>query len=431
MTVTERIAIVDARPIRPVASDTYWDRAVVVRDQLEAQLREALAAEWLVALVFSSAKGNYPPWVKLEAWLPDAPGTPDRMGGKERAELLIVVDVKPYHLHQLVVSAQATRGGRTIGLEQRPAFSPADVAEWTRYTLHRAGKPSSYHPILDTLLPNWIARWKHNPLDRAYRTRWFFTATGLLGLGALVLFAVAAAAVANDVAPFGVLAVVGGVACLIISAVIARRRLHMVFVPVQSVVAPRNLGLVDSWHAVIAELGRDYDEIKARLVAAIAAEAPPGLSCLTEAYGYRTPNGYEERERLVVSKGQGVVQVHIYRFSDDLFVGWHAYLNWAQWNESAAVSSKFEGGQAVEFRELRQGYYIPNQFDLIDLNGLSELVHRRLERELKAILNEKEIDQEIDFSIIRGDRDAALDQQRHGDQNSSRRGWRYVASQQS
>jgi hypothetical protein len=56
---------------------------------------------------------------------------------------------------------------------------------------------------------------------------------------------------------------------------------------------------------------------------------------------------------------------------------------------------------------------VPNQFDLMDLNSLTELVHRRIERELKAILKEKAIDQEIDFKIIRGDRDRALDKEQH------------------
>jgi hypothetical protein len=431
MTAAESATVVDARPMRPVAVDTSWDRAVATRDRLAAQLRDALATERLEALVFASANGNYPPWVKLEAWLPAPERASNATDGRERAELLIVVDVKPYHLHQLVISVQATRGGKTISVAQRAVFSNTDVVEWTRYTLHRAGKPSSYRPLLDALLPSWIARWKHNPLDRAYRTRWLSTATGLLGLGALALLLVAAAAAAADAAPVAIFAAIAAVGCLIGAGVIARRRLHTVFVPEQSAIAPRNLGLVDSWHAVIAELGRDYDAIKARLVNSIAVEDAAGLSCLTEAYGYRTPNGYEERERLVVAKGQGVAQVHIYRFSDDLFVGWDAYLNWAQWNETASVSSKLDGRQAVEFRELRQGYYVPNQFDLIDLNALSELVHRRIERELKTILKEKEIDQEIDFSIIRGDRDAALNQQRHGDQTSSRRSWRYVANQQS
>jgi len=35
--------LVDARPVRPVSADTCWDRAVALREQLAAQVREALA----------------------------------------------------------------------------------------------------------------------------------------------------------------------------------------------------------------------------------------------------------------------------------------------------------------------------------------------------------------------------------------------------
>ena len=94
----------------------------------------------------------------------------------------------------------------------------------------------------------------------------------------------------------------------------------------------------------------------------------------------------------------------------------NSFLNWAQWSETKPVSTRIEGRNEIEFRELRTGVYIPNQLDLIDLQSLSELVHRRIEREIKAILKEKAIDQEIDFKIIRGDRDRALDKERHKEQ---------------
>ena len=78
-------------------------------------------------------------------------------------------------------------------------------------------------------------------------------------------------------------------------------------------------------------------------------------------------------------------------------MGWDAFLNWAKWQETDAVARKIKGRSETEYRQLAKGTYIPNQFDLIDLDSLSELVHRRLERELKAILKEKAIDQEIDL----------------------------------
>jgi len=409
---------IDARPIRPTGSDTVWDRAVQRRDQLYAEVKAALAAEAIDALVFVSANGNYPPWVKLEAWLPP-PGGGD---GRERAELLLVVDAKPYHRHPVVVSARATRGKKAIRVEALASLSASQVAEWTRFAVRRGGKPRNYHPVLDALLRPF--GWRVNRIDRAYRNGWLPSGPRLLGLGSILLAGWGAADDAVALIPLGVVG-------LLAAGIWAGRRWRAVFVPEQAVVAPRNLGLVDSWHAVIAELGGSYAEIKQRLIDTISAERGAGLACQTELYGYRTPNGYEERERLVVSKGQALVQVHVYRFNNDLFVGWHAYLNWAQWGETAPVSRKIQKSRTVEFRELRQGYYIPNQLDLIDLSSLSELVHRRIERELKAILKEKEIDQEIDFSIIRGDRDVALDKSRHADQGTPRRGWRYQSTQAS
>ena len=159
----------------------------------------------------------------------------------------------------------------------------------------------------------------------------------------------------------------------------------------------------------------------------VAEDASPGIACQTETYTHRAPNGYEQRERLVIARDQGMVHVHIYQFGHDLFVGWYAYVNWAQWAETKAVAVKIHGGQEVEYRDLRPAIYVPSQFDLIDLSSLSEFVHRRLERELKALMKEKAIDQEIDFKVIRGDRDRALDQERHAsdEKKSGGAAWSY------
>ena len=62
-----------------------------------------------------------------------------------------------------------------------------------------------------------------------------------------------------------------------------------------------------------------------------------------------------------------------------------------------------------EYRGVRPGLYIPNEFDLIDLNALSDIVHRRIIKVLRDILREHEIDQQFDFKILRADRDKVLD----------------------
>jgi hypothetical protein len=434
------VASIDARPIRATSTDTPWDRAVKLRYSLVSQMRATLEEIGFEALLFVSSNGNYPPWAKLEAWLP-RPSGPDR-GGRERVELVLVVDVKPYNKSELVVSAYATRGARKLSVTNRPDFSERDVRDWTLYTLRRAGKPRNYSPVLDalhglvaTVLP-FLPGPHANPVQAQYRNRFRVSRAGALGLLSLIVLvgsiaALSAPDIADD-APWMAILPWLGVAGLIVTFFLVRRRRHAVHVTDQPTVPPRNPGMVDSWHAVVAEIGRDFAAARDRLVATLKAEeGVAGLTCQMETYGYRTPNGYEERERLVVSKGQCFVHVHIYPFSDDLFVGWDAYLNWAKWDETAPVSRKAQSGMTIEFRELRQGFYVPNQFDLIDLNSLSELVHRRLEREIKAMIKERGIDQDIDFRIIRGDRDVALDQSRRGQGASgkSKPAWQYVAGE--
>jgi hypothetical protein len=83
--------------------------------------------------------------------------------------------------------------------------------------------------------------------------------------------------------------------------------------------------------------------------------------------------------------------------------------------ESEPIAIKAEWRRVTQFVSLEPAIYVPQQFDLMDLNSLSEFVHRAIEQELRAILKEKALDQEIDFEIIRGDRDRALDRSRHGE----------------
>ncbi len=169
--VTARL---DARPILPVSTATVWDEAIRVRDRLAAVVAATLAHEQVDALLIKSQAGNYPAWIRLEAWLPDPVG---RRGVHERSDLELIVDTKPFNRYPLVYTARASRGKRAIAIVKRTRFSDADMAEWTRFAIGCAGKPSSYHPRIDALLGSigtFIPplRPRHNPLPflRTYRT---------------------------------------------------------------------------------------------------------------------------------------------------------------------------------------------------------------------------------------------------------------------
>jgi hypothetical protein len=429
---------IDARPVRPESDATLWDSAVARRDEIAATLRGVLAAENVEALVLVSASGNYPPWVTLEAWLPA--DDPVLSGGTESERVLLefVIDVKPYAEHRIVTTSRLTRGKRKIVAEARPHFHLRDADEWARHAIGRGPRPSSYRPVADAVIRMlhrilWIVPAPHrNRVDRRFRTPGPATAAALLALAGVYMLGLTWFNASSPQVEGRELPIIGlgllGIAGLALAWLLVRRRKRVVYTASQPVVPPRDLGLVDSWHAVVAGLGRDWENVKRRLVASLAAGQSMGAECRPEIYGYRTPNGYEERERLVISKGQGLVHLHVYPFGDDMFVGWQACLNWARWAETAPVATRVADGLETQFVEIRPGGYIPNQFDLIDLNSLSEFVHRRLERELKAILKEQAIDQEIDFQIIRGDRDRALDKSRHGEGAGKKkpgRAWSY------
>jgi len=397
-------------------------------------MRQTLAAETVDALVFVSEDGNYPPWVRLEAWTPEGQGS-----ASNRADLAITVDVHPYRETPIVVTAQLTRGARKFEASEWPDFTVEDVADWTRCALALHGKPSKYRPFRDGLrrliasvLP-FLSKPHANPIDRAYRQGFlskFAVSAAWIGLAACVFVAISgfSGAMTNydsSERAVALLAFVVAAAIAIGLGLWLRRRARpekrAVAVVQQPLFDPRSTGLVDSWHAVIAGLGADYDAIRARLVARLQADES-GVVCREEAYGQRVPNGFEFRNRFVIAKHQAYVYVHFYRFGDDMFVGWQAFLNWAQWGETAAVSQTVERRRQVEFRELRRTFYVPSHVDIVELNALSERVHRKLERELKAILKEKAIDQEIDFKVIRGDRESALDKSKHDGEKPKRRG---------
>jgi hypothetical protein len=411
------VGIVDVRPMRPTSANAPWQKAIDARDEIAKVVRDTLAHEEVAALVYQSESGNYPPWLRFEAWLPDpvAGGT-----ARQRSELEVVVDVRPYRKHTLVTTIRLLRGERKLTLPERTSLTRPDIEEWTRHAIDRGPRPQSYRPIVDTLLS--IAGTLIPPLHPRYNRiaeefRHGFWRRPLLALFSLYLLVQLLLEPAADnpalqlVVAVLSLAIVAGAIGLSISYV---RRRRVVAVTPEPVSAPRNLVLVDSWSSAIAGLGSDFEAVRQRLLSRVGEAQSLGADCRLERYSYRTPEGYEERERLVVARDQGHVHIHINPFACDLFVGWEGFLNWAQWTESAPVNIKIGSGMETQFIELRSGSYVPQQFDLMDLNSLSAFVHSRIEKELRSILKEKAIDQEIDFEIVRSDRGRALDRSRHG-----------------
>ncbi len=418
MSVDAPASIIDVRPVHRVSDDTIWGEAASQRDACYDAIRQTLAERGIEALVTRSANGIYPAWVRVEAWLPQKSGA--GADPRLRTTLELSFAVRPYREHPVTTSAVARIGRRAIAVADRPNFTSGDAVVWVLYALGIGGKPRAARfsdflaNVFLAIVP--FARTRYaNRILRPFRSLVPITFPWLFALAGLILIAIAVFQTDPDFGPTPRETVVFtvGVLALIIAFVLSRQRRTMVSVIDRPTIPPRYLIRLDSWHAVIPELGPVVDEVKQRFLAKLAAFAPGGVTTESERYGFRSPNGYDERDRLVIAKGQGVAHLHVYRFGADVFVGWDSYINWAQWAETRPVSARISTGRKTEYRGLEPGLYVPNEYDLIDLNSLIEIVHRCVTDVLKAMMEEHKIDQEVDFNIIRGDRDNALDRDRY------------------
>src|SRR5260370_36451214 len=181
----------DARPILPVADDTALDQAAALRERFAAAMAAALEQENVRANLIKSEPGNYPAWIRLEAWIRVGSDSPPR---HERCELELIFDVRPFNRHNVVCGARLRRGKRTIAVAERSRFSERDVAEWTRHAIGRGPRPSNFRPVLDALreqlavlIPPLSRR--HNPIDRQFRAARFGLRTLLVAAACALLAA--------------------------------------------------------------------------------------------------------------------------------------------------------------------------------------------------------------------------------------------------
>ena len=440
MSVDAPAEAIDVRPVHRVSDETIWGEAARQRDACHDAIKQALAERRIEALVTRSANGIYPAWVKVEAWLPQAAGAGVSADPRLRTALDLSFSVKPYREYPVTTSAVAHIGRRSVALAERPNFTADDAVAWVLYTLGAGPKPGAAR-VSDIVANAFLAiipfaRTRYaNRVLRPFRSLIpIISVPRLLILAGLILIGLG---IFNTDTNFGPTSresgeLVVGVLALILALALSRRRRTVVSVIDRPTIPPRFLIRLDSWHAVIPALGPLVDEIKQRFGKRLEAFAQSGVATETERTGFRSPNGYDERDRLVITKGQGVAHLHVYRLGADVFVGWDSYINWAQWAETRPVSARLSGGRRIEYRGLEPGLYVPNEYDLIDLDSLIEIVHRCVGDVLKAMMEEHKIDQEIDFNIIRGDRDNALDRDRYdrrrkqranGD-GAARRRWR-------
>jgi hypothetical protein len=169
---------------------------------------------------------------------------------------------------------------------------------------------------------------------------------------------------------------------------------------------------------MIKNLGPARDSV-VRSVEAILQEpsSDVSLGIASERIWHWGVDGKEEREQLVARFRRGIAFVHIYRYGNDLYVGWDAHVNCGDWIEVPSGAGFDKTTQELcRVNTISAGWHVPSEYDISDTNCLLEQVHAAVVKVVKLKLAEHQIDQEIDFKILReprqsiaGRRDSADD----------------------
>lgn len=404
----------DARPFLQVSEDSLWAVAERNADEIVSQLKASLVHRKINAAVTRSPKGTHPVVVRLDAWIPKSSGA--RSGATRtvgRISLTFTCQIQPFNRHKFVYDVGVSREGQEKNYSGLLKFMSSEAVKWLDFALRTGTNPRSgekFAVFLFSIIPLPMLSPKYNPVDRQFRNGFppplpvllFWLGVIAVGIGAAIN---SETNYYYDDDPSGPIAIAAGIATIVLATIISVRRRKLVTVLDKPPTEPRFPKMVDSWNTIVPKLGDDHNSVRLRLFDAVQSRPVDRMTASIETYAYFGADGYIEREQLVIRIGQALVHIHVYDFDDELFVGWDSNLNLVRWIETGPQSSRVEEGQLNQFCSLTAGYHQPNEYDLVDLNVVTELAHRRLKAELQAILKERAIDEEIDFSIVRGARE--------------------------
>ena len=185
---------------------------------------------------------------------------------------------------------------------------------------------------------------------------------------------------------------------------------------------PRFLMRVDSWQTVIFGIGDRESLFRSRFLAQLESPPTERFRWHAERVWYWGLDGKEEREQIVLSFGRGLVYCQIYQYGKDLYIGWDGSINYGQWVEKQVVRGiDKKTRRLTSIMSVNPGTQTVSEYDLIDLNCLMEWTHAQLVKLAKDFISELKIDQEIDFKILRGDRQGITGEKKDGEKKDTAR----------
>ncbi|MFL6798059.1 MAG: hypothetical protein ACJ8F3_11670 [Xanthobacteraceae bacterium] len=371
---------VGALPILTRDQTSAWGRATELRDWVYEAVEGACRNLDIEALVQKSIDLRFPAWVSLEAWLPA--GAP---GATRRRFCVFYIDPKPHAQFEFELRIECSRDDKKELYGPYAPEAAKEVAQWVSYMLDKGPEPNKRRLRLRKL--SWELWY---PANRISRFRYdALTVAGYAGLAAGALLALFSP-------PFLLL----GLLILGICFAIRASRTKIVVNAGRPTGEPRSLRLVDSWQTMLNELGPSWESVRTRLFRRLTEGRAFNIEPRLENISYVTLDGKQERQQLVLTQNRGQVFCHVYPYGNDVFVGWEAYLNTGCWVERTLATGFDTSLQSpVLLNTVEPGRARVTEYDLFDLNGLTEWTHTRVVQVIKQMLEEHKLDQEIDFKI--------------------------------
>lgn len=188
-----------------------------------------------------------------------------------------------------------------------------------------------------------------------------------------------------------------------------RRRTTIVFNDGRPQINPRRLRVADYWNTVVEGLGDQVEVARERLIATLRPAAQRDFLVETERIIALGPDGKEEREQIVLTFRRAIMFCHLYAYGSNVYVGWDAHLNLGQWSEVEVARGSKGLKYVVSMRSVTPSWQAVSEYDVHDLNYLIEWAHNALSSVVKQLVAEQQVDQEIDFSIQRVQRNTLLE----------------------
>jgi hypothetical protein len=357
------------------------------RDRVYDLLVNAAAGKDAEVLALKSPPYTSPPWIRIEAWARHA------NDALVTARMTVVIELRTREFHRFPVEMDVLVYN---GAKRKRYLS---IVEFSQSQADR---------LIDYLIDPEVAQ----KFGFSYRRKWVVDIWRAknkpvrLGLDPMKLAILVLAVLGLLTLEFGIgVLLLAAAGWLLIRGRSTQRRYTLsAGKPAQD---PRMPIRMDSWQTVISGgVGMGATSIRDELLRLLQKFQPEGFEASSENIWYLGVEGKEEREQIVVRFRRAILFLHVYRYGDDLFIGWDAHVNCGEWIEKVIGDGYDKSvGLLCEIRSIQAGWRVPNEYDVTDANCLIERVHALVTKSVKLKVAEYKIDQEIDFKILREPRE--------------------------